>query len=67
MKIISLVVMVVVFSTLLVGCAQTEDELSELQVTACNSADEAGTCDTKLPELGIVTTGKCCEILGKCC
>ena len=41
--------------------------LSELQITACNTADEAGTCDTRLPELGIVLKENCCKALGKCC
>ena len=41
--------------------------LSELQVTACKTADEAKTCDTRLPELGIVLREDCCKVLGKCC
>ncbi len=41
--------------------------LSELQVDACNAADEAGTCDSRLVELGIVLKEDCCEVLGKCC
>lgn len=41
--------------------------LSELQIAACNSADEAKTCDTRLPEIGIVLKEDCCEALGKCC
>lgn len=41
--------------------------LSELQMTACNTANEAGTCDTRLPELGIVLKEDCCKALGKCC
>ena len=41
--------------------------LSELQVEACNAADEAGTCDTRLAELGIVLKEDCCQVLGKCC
>ena len=41
--------------------------LSELQITACTTADEAGTCDTRLPELGIVLKENCCKALGKCC
>ena len=42
-------------------------QLSDMQVTACNTAHEAGTCNTRLPELGIVLKEDCCEILGKCC
>ena len=41
--------------------------LSELQVTACYKADEAGTCNTRLSEVGIVLKEDCCKILGKCC
>lgn len=41
--------------------------LSELQITACNTAHEANTCDTRLVELGIVLKEDCCEALGKCC
>ena len=41
--------------------------LNDLQIQACNSADEARTCDTRLPEVGIVLAEDCCEALGKCC
>jgi len=41
--------------------------LSDIQVTACNTAHEAGTCETRLAELGIVLKEDCCEVLGKCC
>lgn len=41
--------------------------LSELQITACNTAHEAKTCDTRLPELGIILKEDCCKALGKCC
>lgn len=44
-----------------------ETPLSEIQVTACNAADEGGTCETKLNELGLVTLDDCCKYLGKCC
>jgi len=53
------------------GCVkQTMDktpELTEMQITACNSADKAGTCVSKLPELNLVTAKECCESLNKCC
>lgn len=42
-------------------------QLSDMQVTACNTANDAGTCDTRLPELGVVLKEDCCQILGKCC
>lgn len=41
--------------------------LSDIQVTACNEAYKAGTCDTRLAELGIVMKEECCEVLNKCC
>jgi hypothetical protein len=42
-------------------------QLSELQAEACNSADAAGTCTTRLAEIGIVLAEQCCASLGKCC
>ena len=56
-----------------VGCKNTEESkstkttLSELQISACNSADAANTCDTRLAEVGIVLKEDCCRELGKCC
>ena len=56
-----------------VGCQNIEQNkstkpaLSELQVEACNSADAAKTCDTRLTEVGIVLKEDCCRELGKCC
>ncbi|MBI2522807.1 hypothetical protein HYW19_00285 [Candidatus Woesearchaeota archaeon] len=41
--------------------------LSDIQIAACETADEAGTCDTRLAEIGIVLKEECCEILNKCC
>ena len=42
--------------------------LSDLQVTACNAADRAQTCLTRLPKLiGLVTKEDCCKYLKKCC
>lgn len=43
------------------------EELSDFQITACNAADEGGTCDTKLPQFDLVTKEECCKYLGKCC
>ena len=56
----------------IIGCKElTEKEipktLSELQITACDAADKAGSCDTRLIEVGIVMKEECCQILGKCC
>lgn len=45
----------------------SKTSLPDLETTACNTADEAGTCDTRLNELGIVLKEDCCRILGKCC
>lgn len=44
-----------------------EKSLSDIQVTACSTAHDAGTCETRLAELGIVLKEDCCEALGKCC
>ena len=41
--------------------------LSELQITACNAADQGGTCFTNLPKLDLVSPELCCKALGKCC
>ncbi len=41
--------------------------LSDIQITACETADKAGTCDTRLAELGIVLKEECCEVLSRCC
>ena len=65
-------------SLLVIGCTTVPVEVSEeipeevstlleLQVAACNAADEAGTCTTRLAELGIVLNEECCQFLGKCC
>jgi hypothetical protein len=49
------------------GCQIANPGLGELQVAACNTADNAGTCHTRLEEVGIVTPEDCCSALGKCC
>jgi len=46
---------------------QESESLTDFQIQACNSANEAGTCQTRLPEVGIVLAEDCCEALGKCC
>ena len=71
MKKIVLILFVVLI--LIVGCKQEvkdttkKTQLSELQIEACNSADMAKTCDTRLAEVGIVLKEDCCRELGKCC
>lgn len=57
---------------LIIGCKGQDKGtaitgLSELQIEACNSADTAKTCDTRLAEVGIVLKEDCCKELGKCC
>ncbi len=42
-------------------------QLTEFQVEACNAAHDAGTCDTRLKQLGIVSKEDCCSSLSKCC
>lgn len=67
MKKIILALILILF---LVGCKEIPEEkpsLSELQVAACDAADEAETCDTRLIEVGIVMPNECCEVLDKCC
>jgi hypothetical protein len=39
---------------------------SELEKTACESADKAGNCD-RLAGLGFVTVEQCCDRHQKCC
>ena len=61
-----------IISLFLISCSvqntsSTETTLSDLQIQACNTADEAGTCESRLPEVGIVLSEDCCKVLGKCC
>ncbi len=65
-----------IFIIFIYGCqnpsqaAETKKEpktLSDIQITACDAAHEAGTCDTRLTELGIVLKEDCCSALRKCC
>ena len=70
---ISLLFVLIVITA--VGCQTTpqnkisdkQKTLSDMQVEACNSADAAKTCDTRLTEVGIVLKEDCCKNLGKCC
>jgi len=62
---------------LLIGCSEQQEKegletvtgqhITELQQTACDAADDAGTCDTKLASLGFITKEDCCEKFEKCC
>jgi len=47
--------------------APEHNPLSDLQKEACNSADQGGTCYTKLAELDIVSAEDCCKYMAKCC
>ena len=73
-----LILILLFFIILIAGCQsyQAKDEiigqksaktLTDMQITACNAAHEAGTCNTRLQELGIILKEDCCQILGKCC
>lgn len=42
-------------------------QLTAFQAEACNAAHDAGTCDTRLKQLGIVSKEDCCSSLSKCC
>lgn len=46
---------------------QKSTSLSDLQVQACTTADKYRTCDSRLPEVGIVLKEECCSQLRKCC
>ena len=74
----NIILFLLILVILIAGCQsyQAKDELvgkkpaknlSDIQATACNTADEAHTCDTRLAELGIVLKEDCCKSLGKCC
>lgn len=59
----------ILLSTVLYYLQSTQSQLnlSELQIAACNAADAANTCDSRLAEIGIVLKEECCQALGKCC
>ena len=71
MKKFGLILLILIILT--AGCQKNTEPkteaktLSDMQITACNAAHEAGTCDTRLAELGIVLKEDCCKYLGKCC
>lgn len=62
-----LTIIIVLAFFLILNVMRGEQKLSDLQITACSSADAAGTCDSRLPEVGIVLKSECCKVLGKCC
>ncbi len=62
-----LILLIIIPSCKISEVSEPKKELSELQTEACNTADKAGTCSTRLGEIGIVTKEDCCEVLGKCC
>jgi len=66
MRLSTLLILLLVFLT---GCAavQESSQLSEIQTEACAAADDAGTCTTRLLEVGIVMPEDCCQALGRCC
>ncbi|HIG93641.1 TPA: hypothetical protein HA242_03380 [Candidatus Woesearchaeota archaeon] len=52
----------------IIACVPPEQPLlSDMQITACTAAHDARTCDSRLPEVGIVLQEECCQQLGKCC
>lgn len=65
-------IILILLSIFLFGCmdvsrVKPEKELDEMKITACQEADKAGTCQTRLIEVGIVMPDECCESLGVCC
>ena len=65
------IVLLILSLIFLISCTPAQGPppktLNDMQMTACNSADAAGSCDTRLPEVGIVLKEECCKNLGKCC
>ncbi len=64
----------IVLLIVITGCANdsgstmtTGQAISEIKMVACNKANEANTCFTKLPELGIISPEECCSEMKKCC
>ncbi len=47
--------------------AASDIPLNNLQIEACTSADQGGTCQTKLKDFGMVALEDCCKYLNKCC
>ncbi|MFH1316018.1 MAG: hypothetical protein ABII01_00710 [Candidatus Woesearchaeota archaeon] len=41
--------------------------VGEIQTSACDYAEQGGTCFTKLEELGLITPEECCLETGNCC
>ncbi len=47
---------------------QQAGRLTEAQSVACEAADKADTCKTRLPKLiGLVAWQDCCKYMNKCC
>ena len=67
MKIIYLLAFLFLLVTLISCSPRSPTTLSDLQVTACTSAQDAGTCESRLLEVGIVLPEECCRELWKCC
>lgn len=65
--IIALIIVVNYTNTSQNKMVDKKTSLSDLQIEACNSADAAKTCDTRLVDVGIVIKEDCCKELGKCC
>ena len=64
--VVGLIFLVAILITIVISSYKPM-QLSELQITACNAAHDAGNCDTRLADIGIVLAEDCCKVLGKCC
>ena len=62
-----LILCLVISNIALGGKVHGATRLNDLQAAACDIAQSKGTCDTRLPEIGIVLKDECCSVLGKCC
>jgi hypothetical protein len=66
-KILLVVFILIVTLAMLFQYSESKLNLSDLQIEACNAADSAGTCESRLSDLGIVLEGECCKALKQCC
>ncbi|MFH1053791.1 MAG: alpha/beta fold hydrolase [Candidatus Woesearchaeota archaeon] len=41
--------------------------VGDIQISACEYAEQGGTCFTRLEELGLITAEECCNETGYCC
>ena len=67
MKKIMIITLILILFITVCDYLKSEPELDEFQITACEAADKAGTCNTRLMDVSIVLPEECCNVLGRCC